>query len=180
MPLTPEQRKRLLHGTRYIDIGVACNCSLSKVSEVINDRARDVAVEQAISKIIGLPVEEVFTRWDAEARREKHIALFWSHVDKTDGCWNWNGARHVRGYGKLRFLDQHVSAHRLSYELANGPIAIGGYVCHTCDNPRCVNPAHLYLGTALTNNRDTMSRGRRPRSYRKGDPAERFTERMAS
>ena len=180
MPLTPSQRKELLGKVRYAEIGAACGRSQGQIANVINDRVRDAVAERGVAEAIGLPAEQVFPRWDAAERRATHVARFWSHVAKTSGCWNWRGAHHERGYGKCRFLDQHVAAHRLSYELANGPIAIGSYVCHTCDNPSCVNPAHLYLGSALTNNHDTRARQRRPRAYKKVESVERSTERRAS
>lgn len=81
---------------------------------------------------------------------------FWSQVEKTDGCWTWLGRKYPSGYGRFRAK----YAHRLAYELARGPIPDGLCVCHTCDNPPCVNPDHLWLGTHQDNMRDRNIKGR--------------------
>lgn len=88
---------------------------------------------------------------------------FWEKVRKTDGCWEWIGATVAR-YGVLYVGegDRLVAkkAHRLSWEMQNGPIPPGMLMCHTCDNPPCVNPAHLFLGTIADNNLDREAKGR--------------------
>lgn len=89
---------------------------------------------------------------------------FWGRVNKTETCWLWTGGTTTNGYGRIYLIRggswKAVSAHRLSYELAFGRIPDGLCVLHHCDNPPCVNPAHLYAGTMTDNNRDMNSRGR--------------------
>lgn len=75
-------------------------------------------------------------------------------------CHEWTGPL-ARGRAVCHFgSDRPVTAARVSYEIANGPIPSGKMICHTCDNPRCVNPAHLYAGTHADNFRDAVERGR--------------------
>lgn len=88
---------------------------------------------------------------------------FWVKVDKNgpSGCWLWTAHRNSLGYGKFSTKDKFgLLAHRVSWELINGPIAHGMCVLHKCDNPPCVNPAHLWLGTRGDNTADMISKGR--------------------
>ncbi len=88
-------------------------------------------------------------------------ARFWPKVLKTDNCWLWQGATNGQtGHGQFGIDHGHVYAHRYSYELAHGPIPPGVMVRHKCDNPPCVNPDHLTLGTSQQNVHDMVSRGR--------------------
>lgn len=86
---------------------------------------------------------------------------FWAKVDKTSNCWNWIAATDKDGYGVFNDSKRkYVKAHRFSYEIVNGEIPKGNLICHHCDNPACVNPKHLYLGTYKTNAQDMARRGR--------------------
>lgn len=91
----------------------------------------------------------------------KDLDRFLSRVAKTAaGCWEWTGRRFRDSYGEFSFGSRRTVAHRASWELHRGPIPEGLYVCHRCDNPPCVNPDPLFLGTPKDNERDKRERGR--------------------
>lgn len=109
---------------------------------------------------------------------EKRIAAFHSKTDKSSGlfgCWLWTGATNGR-YGGFWWNDKMISAHRVAWEIAHGEIPSGLYVCHHCDNPRCVNPSHLFLGTSLDNNRDMIRKGRNRSLRNEESPACKFSD----
>lgn len=92
-------------------------------------------------------------RQDIESR-------FWSKVQKTESCWLWTAGLNATGYGIFRLPDKCVFAHRLSYELTNGPFPKHLSICHSCDTPACVNPAHLKPETQKYNAQDRERKGR--------------------
>lgn len=103
----------------------------------------------------------------------KHCSVacrFWPKVDKSggqDGCWEWKGCTdNTRngGYGMFTMDYRSHRAHRIAYELTHGPIPDGLVACHHCDNPRCCNPSHLFIGTVADNNADRERKGRSNRS----------------
>ena len=104
-----------------------------------------------------------------ESRRRKAIAKqlsgefgdrFWAKVSRTDTCWLWTGARDRRGYGLFFVGRKQRFAHRIAYELTQGPISSTTVLMHACDNPPCVRPEHLVPGTLSTNVNDMLDKGR--------------------
>ncbi len=94
---------------------------------------------------------------------------FWPKVSKTPTCWIWMGAHNEDGYGLIYIEGKMIAAHRMSWELSNGPIPPSASILHKCDNPPCVNPDHLYAGTQSDNVHDMLARGRahwQQKSYR--------------
>jgi len=99
----------------------------------------------------------------------KHMSYedrFFQKVNKTDKCWLWTGALNSRGYGCFSIDRKSKLAHRYSYEIYKGEIPKGMYVCHACDVPNCVNPDHLWLGTASDNIKDMFKKDRQGSSNR--------------
>ena len=96
---------------------------------------------------------------------QRQLRRFWDNVEKSDGCWEWKGLILTSGlgYGQLYFDGKQYLAHRASWLIHHGDIPEGMLVLHHCDNPKCVNPAHLYLGNHKDNARDRETRNRRRR-----------------
>jgi len=78
---------------------------------------------------------------------------------KEDGCWEWIGSKTTLGYGQLKHDGKKWYAHRLMWIADNGDIPVGAHVLHSCDNPSCINPEHLRIGTHSDNMRDKYKRG---------------------
>lgn len=93
-------------------------------------------------------------------RRAPLAVRFWRKVIKGDGCWEWSGARAPKGYGRLQTPQGVTLAHRLSWEFEHGPVPVGLFVLHRCDNPPCVRIDHLFVGTAMDNTSDMIAKGR--------------------
>lgn len=82
-------------------------------------------------------------------------------IKRDNGCWEWQGGKNCKGgYGRIKFGYDHHLVHRISYEYHYGKIPDGMEICHHCDNPICVNPEHLFLGTRSDNMRDMFAKGR--------------------
>ena len=94
-------------------------------------------------------------------------------VVTAQGCWEWSRSSTAAGYGILRIKGKTILAHRASHELWVGPIPDAYYVCHSCDNPPCMNPSHLFTGTPSENNLDASSKGKNIRSL---NPGSRLTD----
>lgn len=100
-----------------------------------------------------------------------NLVDFWRNVDRVDGgCWLWTQGRSKNRYGRFRFRGKAFSPHRFSWIFHYGDVPEGFGVLHHCDVPKCVNPAHLYVGTHTQNMHDMFNRGRRkqPRGERNG------------
>lgn len=107
---------------------------------------------------------------------EKSVEKLMSKIHKTDSeCWEWQGKLKPNGYGNCGTGFPNQNAHRSAYELFKGEIPEGLWVLHTCDNKKCCNPDHLYLGTVKDNVRDAIKRGQWPTgpNKKKGNPGER-------
>ncbi len=85
---------------------------------------------------------------------------FWSYVKKTPECWIWDGNLSSTGYGRININKKMIAAHRFSYGLHYGIIPKDKLICHRCDNPKCVNPKHLFLGTSRDNVHDMINKKR--------------------
>jgi transcriptional regulator with PAS, ATPase and Fis domain len=93
----------------------------------------------------------------------EQVTRFWAKVDKSggpDACWIWMGVRTKQGYGLIYEGDHRVRAHRRAWEIIHSLIPGAICVCHSCDQPPCCNPAHLWLGTVADNNADRHAKGR--------------------
>lgn len=91
---------------------------------------------------------------------ERQVQRFWGRVIKTEGCWEWVGARNHHGYGVVAISGRMKRAHRVSFAISVGTIPDGLNVLHACDNPPCVRPDHLRVGSQKDNMRDASAKKR--------------------
>jgi hypothetical protein len=98
--------------------------------------------------------------WSRPMRAKNQASDFRKNVRIEASCHIWTGARDGVGYGTWRFAGKYQRAHRVAWQLANGNIPPGMFVCHHCDNPSCVNLEHLFLGTPKDNTRDMLNKNR--------------------
>lgn len=125
----------------------SCGCLRLDALELANEKAHGTVLQGARSR----------KRWGPHAPR------FWGRVDKSGDCWLWTGGTSSGGYGAATWPNgQQTTAHRVSWEITYGPIPDGMQVLHRCDNPACVRPDHLFLGTQQDNMDDMIAKGRKP------------------
>ena len=93
---------------------------------------------------------------------EERVDYFWSRLEKSTNCWLYQGFLDKSGYGYHNFCNKKWKAHRQAYFLTHGEFDSNFDVCHTCDNPPCCNPDHLWLGKAYDNIHDMLNKGRHP------------------
>lgn len=95
-------------------------------------------------------------------KQQDLLEKFWNNVQKTELCWIWIGEKNAEGYGKLRVAGKYVQAHRfmMTIILKFKPIPKDMLVCHRCDNPSCVRPDHLFMGTSSDNAKDAYHKGK--------------------
>lgn len=118
------------------------------------------SAEAEALKLARIAGKWVSKRIPPKERIAKHVQI------DANGCWIWQLRKSRLGYGRVnappndRRRGRIMTAHRFAYEVYVGPIPPGMFVCHSCDNPPCCNPAHLWLGTAADNTRDMIAKGR--------------------
>jgi len=146
------------HETDIVDLYTVKMLSTYKIAKIYD--TTDVTIGNILAKN-GVKLRSIS---DGKiAQRKKLETRFWERVRKTRSCWIWSGAKSVLGYGYIYKEGEYgprLLAHRLSWELANGAIPIGMEVCHKCDNPKCVRPSYLFVGTHLENMHDMGKKGR--------------------
>jgi hypothetical protein len=109
-------------------------------------------------------VAALFVETNVAARLHRRLAL-----DAATGCLSWTGYRNSKGYGTINVGGTPRYAHRVAWELANGPLPGGKCVLHRCDNPSCCNPRHLFLGSRADNNADMREKGRARQGIRNAE-----------
>ena len=110
---------------------------------------------------------------------QKDIDRFWGKVKKTNDqnqCWLWTAYRNALGYGVVRWMNKTSLAHRVAWIINFGDVPEGLLVCHTCDNPPCNNPSHLFLGTNEDNMNDMISKGRQAGAPRESNSKHKLNE----
>ncbi len=143
-------------------------------------------IKASAEKLYSIANEGGSLPFDSIAEIVDVATRFWCQVADTEkGCWEWLGVRNPNGYGSFSFRKSPFIAHRMAYLLEHGKLPEKLFVCHQCDNPGCVNPAHLFIGTASDNVQDMLAKGRHHQqkkdqckhghAFTKGNTLQRFS-----
>lgn len=130
---------------------------------------------ERLMMVICIVCESSFIKLAREVACSKKCKIIAGSKKQEDGCWIYKKSC-SGAYGKLRWRSKWYSAHRVAFEEFNGPIPTDKWVCHKCDTPKCVNPEHLFLGSASENRRDAVTKKRAAIGER--NPLARFTDRQ--
>jgi hypothetical protein len=162
--LTPEQVIEIRE--HYRNGGLDTYIMFSKKFSVTAGAIYLAAVGNTYKRVCSPPMEKRLWKKDLPKKERRKFCHedFWSYVDRSGGensCWNWTKSTATKlHYGHLRYNGGYEFSHRVAFILTHGEIPDGMHVCHSCDNPLCCNPAHLWLGTPLDNMRDREAKGR--------------------
>lgn len=168
--MTPEHRAKIAAAITGKKYGSPSAEHRAKLSAALKGKPKPPRSPEHIAKLAAAAVgrelspESIAKRTATNLERRPLEVRFWANVLRgaDNECWEWQGVRMRTAfpYGRIGQGHNVLLAHRVSWELHNGPILDGLFVLHHCDNPPCVNPAHLFLGTHGDNMRDMASKGR--------------------